>query len=118
MKELEDSMVVGDSGAVVRKAAEEEALQPSSWRRLGKPSTNDGNRYRLDIARARVRTGDPTGAMDELARLDDVAPSGSVTNVQRPKRLQRSPRSVGRSPVTCEPWALIWESLPNCTVAM
>ncbi len=74
MKELEDSMVVGDSGAVVRKAAEEEALQPSSWRRLGKPSTNDGNRYRLDIARARVRTGDPTGAMDELARLDDVAP--------------------------------------------
>ncbi len=74
MKELEDSMIEGDAATVVRKSHEEENLQPKAWRRLGKPSTNDGNRYYLDLARARVRTGDPSAAMDELARLDRVAP--------------------------------------------
>ncbi|WP_326677489.1 helix-turn-helix domain-containing protein [Streptomyces sp. NBC_01237] len=74
MKELEDSMIAGDARSVVRKSGEEESLQPKSWKRLGKPSSNDGNRYYLDLARAQVRTGDPTGAMEELARLDAVAP--------------------------------------------
>ncbi|MGP3928037.1 helix-turn-helix domain-containing protein [Streptomyces sp. 8N616] len=74
MKELEDAMVVGDARMVVRKSGEEEALQPKAWKRLGHPSTNDGNRYHLDLARARVRTGDPSAAMEELTRLDKIAP--------------------------------------------
>ncbi|MEN8652888.1 helix-turn-helix domain-containing protein [Streptomyces sp. 21So2-11] len=74
MKELEDLMVAGDARTVVRKSTEEENLQGKTWKRLGGPSTNDGNRYHLDLARAQVRTGDPTAAMEELARLDEIAP--------------------------------------------
>ncbi|MCZ4125309.1 helix-turn-helix domain-containing protein [Streptomyces sp. H39-S7] len=74
MKELEDLMVAGDARAVVRKSNDEENLQEKSWKRLGGPSTNDGNRYHLDLARAQVRTGDATAAMEQLARLDGIAP--------------------------------------------
>ncbi|MEV0776328.1 helix-turn-helix transcriptional regulator [Streptomyces sp. NPDC050428] len=74
IKELEDAMIIGDARSVVRKSAEEEALQPKTWERLGGPSSNDGNRYYLDLARAYVRTGDTTRAMDELARLSDESP--------------------------------------------
>ncbi|MEW2496809.1 helix-turn-helix domain-containing protein [Streptomyces nodosus] len=74
MKALEDYMLAGDARAVVRKAEEEENLQEKSWKRIGGPSTNDGNRFRLDLARARVRTGDPSAAMEELAHLDAIAP--------------------------------------------
>jgi transcriptional regulator with XRE-family HTH domain len=74
MKVLEDHMIEGDARSVVRKAREEKLLHEKTWKRLGGPSTNDGNRYRLDLARAQVRTGDATGAMEELARLDTVAP--------------------------------------------
>jgi len=105
MKELEDSMVVGDARTVIRKAGEEEALQPKAWKRLGRPSTNDGNRYHLDLARAHVRTGDPSAAMEELARLDHVAPewlrhqaSAVVTFdeiVQKRRTLTTEMREVG-----------------------
>ncbi|WP_066954241.1 helix-turn-helix transcriptional regulator [Streptomyces lushanensis] len=74
MKELEDFMVAGDARAVIRKSDEEANLKEKNWTRLGGPSTNDGNRYRLDLARAHVRTGDPTAAMEELSRLDEIAP--------------------------------------------
>jgi transcriptional regulator with XRE-family HTH domain len=74
MKELEDFMIVGDARSVIRKSVEEPNLQEKTWQRLGGPSTNDGNRHRLDLARAYVRTGDPTAAMEELARLDEIAP--------------------------------------------
>lgn len=74
LKALEDSMVIGDARAVVRKADEEEALSTRAWKRLGRPSTNDGNRFTLDVARAHTRTGDPSAAMDELTRLRDAAP--------------------------------------------
>ncbi|MFT2016275.1 helix-turn-helix domain-containing protein [Streptomyces sp. 796.1] len=74
MKELEDHMIAGDARAVVRKSKEEPYLLESNWKQLGGPSTNDGNRYRLDLARAYVRTGDPTAAMEELAHLDEIAP--------------------------------------------
>ncbi|MFJ7414603.1 helix-turn-helix domain-containing protein [Streptomyces sp. NPDC098077] len=74
MKELEDFMIAGDAQSVIRKSKEEPTLQEKHWKQLGGPSTNDGNRYRLDLARAMVRTGDPTAAMEELAHLDDIAP--------------------------------------------
>ncbi|MFB0627544.1 helix-turn-helix domain-containing protein [Streptomyces sp. AB3(2024)] len=74
MKALEDSMVVGDARAVVRNAGEQEELSPKAWKRLGRPSTNDGNRFTLDVARAHTRTGDLSAAMDELTRAREAAP--------------------------------------------
>ncbi|NUK09336.1 helix-turn-helix domain-containing protein [Streptomyces lunaelactis] len=74
MKALEDSMVIGDARAVVRKAGEQEELSPMAWKRLGKPSANDGNRFTLDVARAHTRTGDLSAAMDELTRARQAAP--------------------------------------------
>ncbi|WP_432006268.1 helix-turn-helix domain-containing protein [Streptomyces parvus] len=74
MKELEDFMIEGDARTVIRKSREEAILQEKQWKQLGGPSTNDGNRYHLDLARAHVRTGDATAAMEELARLDEIAP--------------------------------------------
>ncbi|GJF31427.1 hypothetical protein KNE206_41270 [Kitasatospora sp. NE20-6] len=74
IKALEDSIVVGDARAVVRKAGEEVELSPKAWKRLGRPSTNDGNRFTLDMARAHTRTGDLSAAMDELTRAREAAP--------------------------------------------
>ncbi|HWU08216.1 MAG TPA: helix-turn-helix domain-containing protein [Streptomyces sp.] len=74
MKELEDYMITGDARSVIRKSKEDPNLQEKQWKQLGGPSTNDGNRYRLDLARAYVRTGDPTAAMEELSHLDEIAP--------------------------------------------
>ncbi|MFE4664621.1 transcriptional regulator [Streptomyces sp. NPDC056716] len=74
MKELEDHMITGDARSVIRKSKADEALQEKHWPRLGGPSTNDGHRYRLDLARAYVRTGDATAAMEELTHLDEAAP--------------------------------------------
>ncbi|MET9881888.1 hypothetical protein ABZZ20_01790 [Streptomyces sp. NPDC006430] len=68
MKALEDSMVVGDVRAVVRKVGDQEELSPKAWKRMGRPSTNHGNRFTLDVARAHTRTGDLSAAMDELTR--------------------------------------------------
>ncbi|WP_328917143.1 MULTISPECIES: helix-turn-helix domain-containing protein [unclassified Streptomyces] len=69
MKSLEDSMIIGDARTVVRRSAEDEALSPKAWGRLGKPSTTDGSRYVLDLARAHVHTGDALAGMDEMMRL-------------------------------------------------
>ncbi|MFJ8322772.1 helix-turn-helix domain-containing protein [Streptomyces anulatus] len=74
VKALEDSLVIGDARAVVRKAGEQEELSPKAWKRLGRPSTNDGNRFTLDVARAHTRTGDLSAAMDELTRAREAAP--------------------------------------------
>lgn len=74
IKELEDSMLIGDARAVVRKSAEEHMLQPKAWKRLGGPSSNDGNRHQLDLARAYVQTGDLSAGLDELSRLDETSP--------------------------------------------
>ncbi|WP_406115524.1 helix-turn-helix domain-containing protein [Streptomyces sp. NBC_01014] len=74
VKALEDSLVIGDARAVVRKAGGQEELSPRAWKRLGRPSTNDGNRFTLDVARAHARTGDLSAAMDELTRAREAAP--------------------------------------------
>lgn len=74
IKELEDSMIIGDARKVVRAAERDKVLQPAAWRHLGSPSSNDQNRYYLDLAGAYAQTGDPSAAMRELVQLDARAP--------------------------------------------
>jgi alkylhydroperoxidase/carboxymuconolactone decarboxylase family protein YurZ len=65
MKNVESAMVVGDSRTVVRLSADD-SISPKAWKSLGRPSDNDVNRHRLDVARAHARTRDLTAAMDDL----------------------------------------------------
>jgi hypothetical protein len=60
MKGVEDAMVVGDVRTVVRKSGED-ALAPKAWKSTGRSSDDNGNRHRMDVARAHARTGDLTG---------------------------------------------------------
>jgi hypothetical protein len=78
IKSLEDAMIVGDARAVIRRSDEEEALNPKSWGRLGKPGRNSGNRHVLDLARAHVRLGDSSAAMEKLLGLHRSAPEWLV----------------------------------------
>ncbi|WP_436786903.1 helix-turn-helix domain-containing protein [Yinghuangia sp. YIM S10712] len=75
MKELEDSMILGDARTVVRRSNEEQALSPRAWKLLGSAGKNDEHRHQLDVARAHVRTGDTTAAMEDLLRLHSTAPT-------------------------------------------
>lgn len=74
VKDLEDAMIVGDAQTVVRRAAEDEALSPKTWRKLGAPSSNDANRHTLDVASAHVKLGDLTAGMEELISVRDQSP--------------------------------------------
>ncbi|QMU74872.1 helix-turn-helix transcriptional regulator [Streptacidiphilus sp. PB12-B1b] len=74
MRALEDSTVVGDARAVVRRAAEQEELSSKAWKRLGAPSADDGNRFILEVAHAQTRCGDLSAAMEELTRARAAAP--------------------------------------------
>ncbi|MFI5524246.1 transcriptional regulator [Streptomyces platensis] len=73
MKGVEDAMVVGDARTVVRKAGED-ALSPKAWKSTGRPSDDNWNRHRMDVARAHARTGDLTAAMHELAGVRRASP--------------------------------------------
>ncbi|MDQ0987566.1 helix-turn-helix domain-containing protein [Streptomyces sp. V2I9] len=73
MKGVEDAMIVGDARTVVRKSSED-AMSPKAWKHTGRPSDDNWNRHRLDVARAHARTGDLTGAMDELAGVRHASP--------------------------------------------
>ncbi|WP_329371985.1 helix-turn-helix domain-containing protein [Streptomyces sp. NBC_00669] len=74
MKSVEDVMVIGDVRTVVRRAENEEALSPKTWKRTGGPSRGDRNRFALDVTRAYARTGDTTRAGEDLHRLYRTAP--------------------------------------------
>lgn len=73
MKGVEDAMVVGDVRTAVRKAGED-ALSPKAWKSTGRPSDDNWNRHRMDVARAHARTGDLTAAMDELTGVRRASP--------------------------------------------
>ncbi|WP_327234143.1 hypothetical protein OG349_09150 [Streptomyces sp. NBC_01317] len=73
MKGVEDDMVVGDARAVVRKSSED-AMSPKAWKSAGRPSGENWNRHRLDVARAHARTNDLSAAMDELTVVRRVSP--------------------------------------------
>lgn len=45
-----------------------------AWKHTGRPSDDNWNRHRPDVARAHARTGDLTTAMDELAGVRHASP--------------------------------------------
>lgn len=73
MKGVEDAMVVGDARAVVRRAGED-AMSPKAWKSAGRPSDENWNRHRLDVACAHARTNDLSAPMDELTGIRRASP--------------------------------------------
>lgn len=73
MKDVEDAMILGDARTVVRKSSQD-AMSPKAWKNTGRPSDDNWNRHRMDVARAQARTGDLTAAMDELAGVRRASP--------------------------------------------
>lgn len=73
MKAVEDAMVVGDVRTVVRKSSED-SMSPKVWKTLGRPSDNNWNRHRLDVACAYARTGELSAAMEELTGAREAFP--------------------------------------------
>ncbi|MGW4034373.1 helix-turn-helix domain-containing protein [Streptomyces sp. NPDC004838] len=72
LKAVEDLGLAGDSRGVLRRA-ETDVLTSRAAQKLGKPSTVNWNRHRLDVAQAHVRLGSTQDAMDELYRIKRTA---------------------------------------------
>lgn len=68
LKAVEDVSLAADSRGVLRRA-DEGLLSPRALRKVGKPSTINWNRHRLDVAQAHVRLGSGQDALDELLRI-------------------------------------------------
>ncbi|MBO3682719.1 helix-turn-helix domain-containing protein [Streptomyces sp. NEAU-YJ-81] len=68
LKAVEDLAIAGDVRGVLRRA-DEGLLAQKALRKFGKPSANNWDRHRLDVARAHVTLGCTQDAMDELNRL-------------------------------------------------
>lgn len=68
MKVTEDLALVGDWRGVLRRA-DEGVLSGQALQRLGKPTSPDWGRHRLDIAQAHARLGSHGDAMAELVGL-------------------------------------------------
>ncbi|GAB7029485.1 hypothetical protein JCM4914_09460 [Streptomyces platensis subsp. malvinus] len=73
VKRLEDLSLKKDARGVL-SGAEDGPLKPTALAVLGRPSANNWNRHRLDIARAHVILGSHQDAMDELKRVRAEAP--------------------------------------------
>ncbi|WP_225842110.1 helix-turn-helix domain-containing protein [Streptomyces albus] len=68
LKAVEDLAIAGDARGVLRRA-DEGVLSSRALRKLGKPSANNWDRHRLDVAAAHVALGSTQDAMDELNRI-------------------------------------------------
>ncbi|MFF5668771.1 helix-turn-helix domain-containing protein [Streptomyces hygroscopicus] len=72
LKAVEDLSLAGDARGVLRRT-DEGLLSRSALRKVGRPSTINWNRHRLDVAKAHVQTGSTQDAMDELVRIRRTA---------------------------------------------
>lgn len=68
LKAVEDLSLAGDAHAVLRRA-DDGLLSRRALRTMGRPSTINWNRHRLDVARAHVLLGSTQDALDELVRV-------------------------------------------------
>ncbi|RRQ89702.1 helix-turn-helix domain-containing protein [Streptomyces griseofuscus] len=71
-KAIEDLALVGDARGVLRRA-DDGALSTKAVDHVGRLSTNNWGRHRLDVARAHVLLGSHQDAMDELVNLRETA---------------------------------------------
>lgn len=65
---MEDLSIVGDARGVLRRA-DEGLLSQKAVRNFGKPTPNNWDRHRLDVAKAYVTLRDYDDAMVELTAL-------------------------------------------------
>lgn len=72
LKAIEDLALAGDSRGVLSRA-DEGVLSAKALRKVGKPTTINWNRHRLDVAQAHVRLGSTQDALDELLRIQRVS---------------------------------------------
>lgn len=68
LKAVEDLSILGDSRGVLRRA-DDGLLSQRAVRNYGKPSSNNWDRHRLDVARAHLLLGSHQEAMDVLTSI-------------------------------------------------
>lgn len=72
-KAIEDLSLVGDARGVLRRA-DDGPVGRKALKRLGRPSQNNWDRHRLDVARAHTLLGSHQDAMDELIGIKRSSP--------------------------------------------
>lgn len=72
-KAIEDLSLIGDARGVLSRA-DDGPVGAKGLKRLGRPSANNWNRHRLDVARAHALLGSHQDAMDELTGIKAASP--------------------------------------------
>ncbi|MGW0861335.1 helix-turn-helix domain-containing protein [Streptomyces sp. NPDC002611] len=72
-KAIEDLSLVGDARGVLSRA-DEGPVAGKALKKLGRPSPNNWDRHRLDVARAHALLGSHQDAMDELTGIKSSSP--------------------------------------------
>lgn len=73
MKSIEDLSLIGDARGVLRRA-DEGAVGRKALKRFGRPSANNWDRHRLDVARAHAMLGSHQDAVGELIAVHRTSP--------------------------------------------
>lgn len=72
-KAIEDLSLIGDARGVLRRA-DEGPVGQKAIKRFGRPSANNWDRHRLDVAKAHATLGSHQDAMDELNTIRRSSP--------------------------------------------
>ena len=72
-KVIEDLALIGDARGVLSRA-DDGPVGGKALKKLGRPSSNNWDRHRLDVAKAHVLLGSHQDAMDELTGIKASSP--------------------------------------------
>ncbi|WP_432106155.1 helix-turn-helix domain-containing protein [Streptomyces sp. bgisy091] len=72
-KAIEDLSLIGDHRGVISRA-DEGPVGSKGLKKFGRPSANNWDRHRLDVARAHAKLGSHQDAMDELSTIKESSP--------------------------------------------
>lgn len=72
-KAIEDLSLIGDARGVLRRA-DDGVVGRTALKRFGRPSANNWDRHRLDVARAHVLLGSHQDGMEELSTIRRSSP--------------------------------------------
>lgn len=72
-KAIEDLSLIGDHRGVISRA-DEGPVGSKGLKKFGRPSANNWDRHRLDVARAHAKLGSHQDAMDELSTIKASSP--------------------------------------------